>query len=202
MTPEGFHPVGFSQTEPNCVGCFNQRAFITNRSFLRHAACPSVRTATHQYLASSLLLRQLIPATEHFAHVFAPSAASLFKNSATRLPATAPRYREVDRISSMGRISFATFFLTVSTSDGSIFFPVSSRSVSGKRIGVGATLPSARRTSRIVPPASWPRAARHTFEMACALRAPTFRACETYPENRRGSEISRINSSAARAVCL
>src|SRR5882762_1501385 len=202
MTPERFEPVLFTKTSPDRVRRCKQRDFILDRPFRDHVRGPSSRSAASKNLASSFLVRQPIPASEHLAHAFAPSAASLSRNSATRLPATAARYREVDRISSMGLISCATLFLAVSINDGSILFPMNACSVSVKRNGTGATLPSARRKSRIVPFAIWPKAARQTLEMACALRVPTFRACETYPENRRGSEISRISSSAARAVCL
>src|SRR5260221_542433 len=55
----------------------------------------------------------------------------------------------------MGWISSTTLFLAVSINDESIFFPVRTPSVSFKRRGMGATLPSARRTSRIVPFAIW-----------------------------------------------
>src|ERR1700687_5468885 len=202
MTPERFEPIGFAEAAPNFILHRKKRSLFIHRPVRGHARRPSFRTAAGKNLASSFLVRQPIPASEHLAHAFAPSAASFSRNSATRLPATTDLYRAVDRISSIGRISFATFFLAASIDDGSILFPVSACSVSFKRNGMGATLPSARRTSRIVPFAIWPKAARQTLEMACALRVPTFRACEIYPENRRGSEISRINSSAARAVCL
>src|SRR6202171_432629 len=202
MTLDRLQPIGFAEAAPNFIRNRKERGLFVHRPVRGHARCPSFRTAASKNLASGFLVRQPIPASEHLPHAFASAAANFSRNSATRLPATAALYRAVDRISPMGRISFAAHFLAVSINDGSILFPVSACSVSFKRSGMGATLPSASRTSRIAPLAIWPKAARQTLEMACALRVPTFRACEIYPENRRGSEISRINSSAARAVCL
>src|SRR5882762_5324728 len=174
MTPERFEPIRFAEAAPNFIRNRKKRGLFVHRPVRGHARRPSFRTAAGKNLASSFLVRQPIPPSEHLAHAFAPSAASLSRNSATRLPATAARYREVDRISSMGLISCATLFLAVSINDGSILFPKNACSVSVKRNGMGATLPSARRTSRIVPFAIWPKAARQTLERATHKPFPRF----------------------------
>ena len=48
-------------------------------------------------------------------------------------------------------------FLAKASSDGSISFPVTIRSVSANRSGTGATLPTAMRTSSTIPPAQPPQ---------------------------------------------
>src|ERR1700687_1991657 len=118
MTPERFEPIGFAEAAPNFIRNRKKRSLFVHRPVRGHARRPSFRTAASKNLVSCFLVRQPIPPSEHLAHVFASAAASFSRNSATRLPATAALYRAVDRISSMGRISFTTFFIAVSTNDG------------------------------------------------------------------------------------
>src|SRR4029077_15416445 len=117
MTLERFQPISFAETAPNFVCNLKQRRFIVQRPFQGHACGPSFRAAAGKNLASSFLARQAVPASEHIAHAFVPSAASFSRNSATRLPATAARYRAVERMSSMGRISLIAVFLAISIND-------------------------------------------------------------------------------------
>src|SRR5580700_4047940 len=119
---------------------------------------------------------------------FCSSARSVLRNSATRLAATAARYFAVDRMSSIGWISADAVFLANFITDSSMPLPITIRSVSLRRSGIGATLPTAMRTSSTNFPLTRPSAAMQTFEIACALRLPTFRARETYPENFRGRQ--------------
>jgi len=108
-----------------------------------------------------------------------PLSRSCSKNSATRLLATADRYlpwTECHRSAGSRRPPSAAFARRV---PAQLVF-----------LGGGVPLPSvesesARHSERnadifysppsIVPPRSRPKAAMHTFEMAWALRAPTFR---------------------------
>ena len=71
-----------------------------------------------------------------------------------------------------------------------------------RRTGIGATLPSAIRTSATAPFSIRASAAIAIFDTACAFRVPIFRACCTYPANFRATQTARINSSAASSIFL
>src|SRR5260370_34379064 len=114
MTWKGLQPLLVAGTAQNLIGSLKQCCLIAHRSFRCHARGPSFRAAAGKDLTNGFLVRQPVPASEHLAHEVAPSAPSFSRNSATRLPATAARYRAVERISSMGRISFTAQFLAAS----------------------------------------------------------------------------------------
>src|SRR5260370_33394169 len=111
MTLKRLQPILFAETAPNLIGSLKQCCLIAHRSFRCHARGPSFRAAAGKNLTNGFLARQLVPANEYLAHTCAPSVASFSRNSATRLPATAPRYRCVERISSMAPVSFPAHFL-------------------------------------------------------------------------------------------
>src|SRR6266478_5644005 len=93
MTLKRLQPIRFAEAAPNFIRNCKKRSLLIHRPFCGHARGPSFRTAAGKNLASSFLVRQAVPASEHLAHARALSAASFSRNSATRLPATAARYR-------------------------------------------------------------------------------------------------------------
>ena len=105
-------------------------------------------------------------------HVYQPPASRSSRCS-TRA-ATTRRYSAVDRTSSIGWISAASVEAAWSAVSARGAAPSRTRSVSVARMGVAATEPNARRTSRQTPPSG--RQDRHTttFEIAWARRVPTF----------------------------
>ena len=102
-------------------------------------------------------------------------ARGCHRNSATRLPSTADRYAAVDRMSSIGRISATAISAPAEPSSHQLLSLSRCARSSRKRSGVGATLPTAMRMSSTTPPRCAAKPATHTFEIACALRAPTLR---------------------------
>src|SRR6266852_3230228 len=77
MAPERFQPIRFAEAAPNFIRSGKQRSIVLQRSLRGHACGPSSRAAASKNLANSFLLRQAIPASEHLAHAFALSVASL-----------------------------------------------------------------------------------------------------------------------------
>src|SRR6267142_950407 len=96
------------------------------------------------------------------------------RNSSSRFCATRRRYRAVERISSIGEISRESVSFAAAMISGASFAPRSTSSVFTARSTMGAMLPSAMRTSRIVSASICAAPAMHTLEIACALRVPTF----------------------------
>src|SRR6267143_232195 len=107
-------------------------------------------------------------------HVYCLHRPSCERNSSSRFCATRRRYRAVERISSIGEISRESVSFAAAIVSGASFAPRSTSSVFTARSTMGAMLPSAMRTSRIVPASICTAPAMHTLEIACALRVPTF----------------------------
>src|ERR1700730_3171112 len=166
MTAECCHPICLSESTPGFVGRSEQSRLVRERSARRHPISPRLGAATGKDLLDRCFEGKAIPAGQHLTHVLPSPTLSFSRNSATRLAAIADRYLTVDRISSIGRISMIDVLFAKANSEGSIGFPFTIRSVSAKRRGTGATLPTAMRTSSTTPPPSRPSAARHTLEIA------------------------------------
>ena len=179
MAAKRFHPIGLRQTPPHFVAGSQQSCFIARSACEPPFARPCSRTATRQNLLRRFIRWQPIPSRQHITHVFfRPAAPNCSRNSATRFPATAERYRAVDRISSIGRISAAAVVLRQhwTSADRSVF---PSRFAPSRP---NEAEPAPRFRSQVAyrrprHPSSRPNAAKHTFEIACAFRAPTLRAC-------------------------
>src|ERR1700704_1207494 len=107
-------------------------------------------------------------------HVYCLHRPSCERNSSSRFCATRRRYPAVERISSIGEISRASVSFAAAMISGASFAPRSTSSVFTARSTMGAMLPSAMRTSRIVAASICAAPAMHTLEIASALRVPTF----------------------------
>src|SRR5882724_3881629 len=166
MTVKRLQPVGFRQTLPDLVTGSQQSCFIDDRSSRRHPIRPGLCTATRQNPLCRFIRSQAVPARQRITHVSFRQRSSCSRYSATRLPATAARYRAEDRMSSIGWTSAVAVVLANWTSHESIRFPFTIRSVPVKRRGTGATLPIARRISSTTPSARRPSAARQTLAIA------------------------------------
>src|ERR1700685_333836 len=166
MTAESLHKIGFGQIAQYIIGGRCQCGMVLERPPSYHFASPCRGTAARQNLRRSRVHGGFVPMRENLIHAVSPRAIRRFKNSATRLPATAARYFAVDRISSIGRTSAAAVFLARTISDSSIAFLLNRDSVSRNRRGTGATLPIAIRTPSIFESDTRPSAAMQTLEIA------------------------------------
>jgi hypothetical protein len=75
----------------------------------------------------------------------------------------------------MGAIAASSAFRAFTITTSPIGPPRTTSSTPISRSGMGATAPIAMRKSSILPSLALPTPAMHTFEIACAFRAPVFR---------------------------
>ena len=148
------------------------------------------------------LRRKMVPAGQHFAHAPAPVRNQSLQEFGNQIP-DHPRTIRSCRANVVNRSNFANCHFRSARHQRWIdCLPSDTVLRLQQRKGTGATLPTAIRMSSTTPLASLPNAAMHTFEIACAFRAPTFRAYEVYPVSPLVTQTARINSSTARRVFL
>jgi len=166
MNSEGSSSKGpSSPTEPNASDVSISESSSPIGLFPPMPAAPKrSNCATHQYLASSLLLpATAFPATEHFASRVCPFSDIFVQDSATNCRHAPSDIEAVERTIVDGAESpFAnTRSYCFDHRDSDLFFPVSFRAFrsQAKRIGVGQRFPEREQHPRIVaPPAQfWPR---------------------------------------------
>jgi len=190
------------QTSPDRVRRCKQRDFILDRPFRDHVRGPSSRAAASKNLASSFLVRQPIPASEHLAHACAPSVASFSEKLGDEIarhscPVSSGGPNIVDRL-----ILAPRSFFTASSNDGSMCFPVSQmlRFIQAQRNRRDASQRESHIPNRAVRDLA--QGGEANLGNGCALRVPTFLACGIYPENRPAVKYLESIRQPPETVCL